>query len=102
MPPTHLGRLEGPSGPPPHPFCVRNLQLGVGWSLDRNHRLVLEAADGADVLVGHVAQRGRWSQGSDQFVDGCFKQRAGGVVGGRVGERGEPRVKDISGCLRVR
>lgn len=84
MPLTHLGCLEGSSGLPPHPFCVRNLQLGVGWSLDRNHRLVLEAADGADVLVGHVAQRGRWSQGSDQhrqsgwFVDGCLKQSAGG------------------------
>lgn len=51
---------------PPHPFCVWNFQFGVGRSLDGNDRLVLETADGADVLIRDVGQRGVWGQGSEQ------------------------------------
>lgn len=84
---------------PSHPFCVWNLQLGVGWSLDRNDRLILEAADGADVLIGHVAQRGTLGvKDQDQHQEsGWFRGRLL-----QAERRGEPRVKDISDCLRVR
>lgn len=50
----------------PHPCRVWNLQFGVGRGLDGNDRLVSEAADGADVLIRHIAQRAARGQGSEQ------------------------------------
>lgn len=69
---------------PSHPFCVWNFQFGVGWSLDSNDCLVLETADGADVVIGDIAQRGDWGQGSEQhrrlgsFTHNCPKKSAKG------------------------
>lgn len=47
------------SRPHTHLAEVRHLQPGLGGGLDGDHRLLLEAADGAEVLVGDVRQRGQ-------------------------------------------
>lgn len=49
-----------------HPRRVWNLQFGVSGGLDGDDRLVSETADGADVLIRHIAQRAVWGQGSEQ------------------------------------
>jgi len=38
-----------------HPGRVWHFQFGVGGGLDGDDRLVSESADGADVLIGHIA-----------------------------------------------
>lgn len=46
-----------------YPCRVWHLQLGLSRGLDSNDCLVSETADGADVLVRHIAQRAAWGQG---------------------------------------
>lgn len=83
---------------PPHPFCVWNFQFGVGRSLDGNDRLVLETADGADVLIRDVGQRGVWGQGvrtAREIWIFDVRPHQGDI-------EMELRVKDISDYLHIR
>lgn len=50
---------QGSSSTDTHLAEVWHLQLRLRGSLHGNHRLLLEAADGTEVLVGDVCQRGQ-------------------------------------------